>query len=75
MEEIELPWTKENLFTAAAAHFAGIFGATISEAAAEHRDLPTDYAVRFANTLQSLGPTLPYHRGLRVDAILQRQQA
>ncbi|MEV5848688.1 amidase family protein [Streptomyces sp. NPDC051985] len=39
VEEITLPWTRDDLLTAVAGHFSTIFGAMLVELTEEHRDL------------------------------------
>jgi aspartyl-tRNA(Asn)/glutamyl-tRNA(Gln) amidotransferase subunit A len=48
VEEVDLGWDRAAITRAGRAHFAAIFGAWIAEILAQHRDLLTPYAIRFA---------------------------
>ncbi|MCX5322673.1 amidase [Streptomyces sp. NBC_00120] len=75
VEEIELPWTKDDLLISAAAHFSTIFGAMVREIEAEHRDRMSPYAAAFADTMAVACEQVTYLDGLRVETRLQRELA
>ncbi|MFI8419242.1 amidase [Streptomyces sp. NPDC085479] len=75
VEEIELPWTRDDLLVSLAAHFSTIFGALVSEVAARHRDRMSAYAVAFADTMAEARERVSYLDGLRVETRLQRELA
>ncbi|MEU5893604.1 amidase [Streptomyces sp. NPDC047461] len=73
VEEIELPWTKDDLLISAAAHFSTIFGALVREIEANHRDQMSPYAAAFADTMTVAREQVSYLDGLRVETRLQRE--
>ncbi|MBD0674670.1 amidase [Streptomyces sp. CBMA156] len=73
VEEIELPWTKDDLLLSLAAHFSSIFGALVSEIEAEHRDRMSAYAVAFSDTMAIARERVSYLDGLRVETRMQRE--
>ncbi|MGP3635039.1 amidase, partial [Streptomyces sp. 24-1644] len=73
VEEIELPWTREDILKCLAAHFSTIFGALVSEIAAEHREQMSAYAVAFADTMAVARERISYLDGLRAETALQRE--
>ncbi|MFI5749311.1 amidase [Streptomyces sp. NPDC051644] len=73
VEEIELPWTREDLLTAVAGHFSTIFGAVVSEVAERDRDRLSSYAVKFADTMAYARTRVSYLDSLRAEQRLQRQ--
>ncbi|MEU3402278.1 amidase [Streptomyces filamentosus] len=73
VEEIELPWTKDDLLMSLAAHFASLFGALVSEIEAQHRDLMTAYTAAFADTMAIARERVTYLDGLRTETRLQRE--
>ena len=75
VEEIELPWTKDDLLLCLAAHFSTIFGAVITEIEAEHRDRMSRYAAAFADSMAVARERVTYLEGLRVETRLQRELA
>jgi Asp-tRNA(Asn)/Glu-tRNA(Gln) amidotransferase A subunit family amidase len=52
VEEVEIPWTLEQVVGTARRHFAAIFGAEIGSAAEEHGELLNDYAHAWAEEAQ-----------------------
>ncbi|MGA5066399.1 amidase family protein [Streptomyces exfoliatus] len=72
VEEIELPWTRDDLLISLAAHFSTVFGAVVSEIEAKHRDRMSAYAVAFADTMAAVRRQVTYLDGLRVETRLQR---
>ncbi|MFF1358543.1 amidase [Streptomyces sp. NPDC058297] len=75
VEEITLPWTHLDLLTAIAGHFSTIFGALVIEAAETHRDLLSQYAVAFADTMAHARTQVSYLDSLRAEHQLQRALA
>ncbi|MGW7309122.1 amidase [Streptomyces sp. NPDC054835] len=75
IEEIELPWTRDDLLISLAAHFSTVFGALVSEIEADHRDRMTAYAAAFADTMAEARERVSYLDGLRVETRLQRELA
>lgn len=55
VEEVSIGWSREEIITAAAIHYASIFGAYIAEVAAAHGDVMTPYALAFAELGKSYG--------------------
>ena len=56
VEEVDLEWNKTEILTAALYHFGTIFGPEVAAAMAQHRDLMTDYAIRFAEVTATTPP-------------------
>ncbi|MDI3422846.1 amidase [Streptomyces luteolus] len=75
VEEIELPWTKEDILISLAAHFSTTFGAVVSEIEAKHRDRMSAYSAAFADTMAEARARFTYVDGLRVETRLQRELA
>ncbi|APE24942.1 MULTISPECIES: amidase [Streptomyces] len=75
VEEIELPWTRDDLLISLAAHFSTVFGALVSEVEAKHRDRMTAYAAAFADTMAEARERVSYLDGLRVETRMQRELA
>jgi aspartyl-tRNA(Asn)/glutamyl-tRNA(Gln) amidotransferase subunit A len=73
VEEIELPWTREDLLTAIAGHFSTIFGAAVTDVADRHRDQLSSYTVAFADTMAYARTRVTYLDSLRAEQRLQRQ--
>jgi len=67
VDEVTLPWTRDEIFTAAQAHFAAIMGAGIAAIEAEHGDLLNDYTRAFATSMTS---DLSYYEGLELEGHL-----
>jgi aspartyl-tRNA(Asn)/glutamyl-tRNA(Gln) amidotransferase subunit A len=67
--EVELPWTVEQVFDAARAHFGGIFGPVIAQEIAKHGDLLTSYARAFAHDMSS---PIDFADGLTIEGELWR---
>ena len=72
VEEVRLPWTRELIREAAHIHFATIFGSAIQAVMDEHRDLMTDYAIRFAEETAAPLPPGSFLRGLALEAEIYR---
>lgn len=75
VEEIELPWSRDDILICMAAHFATIFGAAVSEVAASHRDQMSAYATAFADTMAFAREQVTYLDGLRMETRMQRELA
>ncbi|MCX4850320.1 amidase [Streptomyces sp. NBC_00893] len=73
VEEIELPWTRDDLLISLAAHFSTIFGALVSEIEAKDRDRMSTYATAFADTMAAARERVTYLDGLRIETRLQRE--
>ncbi len=67
VEEITLPWTLDQIWVAAQAHFASIMGAGIAHVAAEHGELLCDYTRAFAASMTS---ELGFYEGLELEGRL-----
>jgi aspartyl-tRNA(Asn)/glutamyl-tRNA(Gln) amidotransferase subunit A len=66
VEEVELDWNLRDILDAAHAHWAMLFGASVAAQLAEHRELMTPYAIRFAEELAAYDKT-DYVRGLGIE--------
>lgn len=67
VEEVTLPWTVEQIWAAAQAHFATIMGAGIAHVAADYGDLLCDYTRAFAATMTS---QLGFYEGTELEGRL-----
>ncbi|MBI5089009.1 MAG: amidase [Actinobacteria bacterium] len=67
VDEVELPWTLEQIWRAAQAHFAGIMGAGVATVEAHHGDLLNDYTRAFARSMTS---ELSFYEGLELEGEL-----
>ncbi len=67
VEEVQLGWNRREIVDAARIHFGVIFGPYVAEEVAEHRDLLTPYAIRFAEDAQRITKD-DYLRGLKIEA-------
>ncbi|CAN5614201.1 amidase [soil metagenome] len=65
VEEVELPWTRDELFRTAFAHHAAIFGPLIQRVAEDHRDLMTSYALGFAT--ETAEAAMSFYDGLEYE--------
>ncbi|MCC6943574.1 MAG: amidase [Thermomicrobiales bacterium] len=68
VEEVELPWTREEISIACRTHFSLLFAAWVKEIYDEHRDLLTPYAIAFANEMLSI-PASPL-AGMEIEGKL-----
>ncbi|MFI5808178.1 amidase [Streptomyces sp. NPDC051561] len=75
VEEIELPWTQDDLLTAFAGHFATIFAETVTEVAEQHRDQLTSYAQNYVDVMAFVRTQVTYLGSLRAENRLQTQLA
>lgn len=75
VEEIELPWTKWDILVSIGGHFMTLFGAVLDESTAGRRDLLTDYAVAYLETMAQVRKGFTYLDSLRAEQRLQRQLA
>lgn len=65
VEEVELPWTREQIMAAADAHFAAIFSASVGD---EDGELLCSYTRDFA----AIRSSVSYHEGLALEGALYR---
>ncbi len=75
VEEIELPWSREKVATATAAHFGTIFGATVCEVVEGHRDAIAPYTSAFADWMAKVPERTSFVEGLRIETRMQRELA
>ncbi len=68
VEEVALPWRWERIWEMAEAHFRAIMGAGVAAIRDEHRDLLTDYAVAFADSMER--PGIGFYEGLEHEGEL-----
>ncbi len=66
VEEVDLGWDWREIIEAANIHFGGIFGPSVGALVAEHRDLMTSYAIRFAEEAAKIQKE-DYLRGLEIE--------
>jgi Asp-tRNA(Asn)/Glu-tRNA(Gln) amidotransferase A subunit family amidase len=66
VEEVELGWDREEIFRTGMIHLRTIFGNAIGQLAAEHRDLMTPYALKFADEAATVPPGA-YFEGLEAE--------
>ena len=64
VDEIELPWTREQLTATAWIHFGAVFGPAISLMAAEHQDLLMPYTREFARRAAEAAENTTFIEGL-----------
>lgn len=57
VEEVELPWTREEISIACRTHFSILFAAWVKEIYDDHRDLLTPYAAAFAREMLAIPAT------------------
>ena len=67
--EVELPWTFDQVYAAARAHFGGIFGPSVAKDLEAHGDLLTTYASAFARDMAS---SISFIDGLSLEGELYR---
>ena len=67
VDEVTLPWTRDDIFAAAQAHFAAIMGAGIAAVEAEFGDQLNDYTRAFATSMTS---DISYYEGLELEGRL-----
>jgi aspartyl-tRNA(Asn)/glutamyl-tRNA(Gln) amidotransferase subunit A len=68
VEEVELPWTIERIWTAALAHFGSIMGDELARTDANHGDLLNDYTRAFARSM--VGGDVSYYDGMELEGQL-----
>ncbi|GAA5068052.1 aspartyl-tRNA(Asn)/glutamyl-tRNA(Gln) amidotransferase subunit A [Thermocatellispora tengchongensis] len=66
VEEIELPWRREEIMRAAWAHYGAIFGPIIAEEVAAHGEGITRYARDFME--RALGAEASFYEALKIEA-------
>ena len=67
--EVELPWTVQQVYAAARAHFGGIFGPSVAHDFEVHGDLLTTYAQAFARDMTS---PISFIDGLAIEGQMYR---
>lgn len=67
VEEVALPWSRDEIARAAKIHFGMIFGAWVADVYAEHRDELTAYARQFAEEAMAI-PKEAFVEGLAAEA-------
>ncbi len=67
VDEVTLPWTRDQIWQAAQAHFEGIMGAGIGAVAAEHGEILNDYTRAFAASMVS---DLSFYEGMELEGHL-----
>ena len=75
VEEIELPWTAEEIRLAVTTHFGTIMGAIVAQVAAGNEDLLTPYTRAFATQTASARTGATFVDGLRIETRMHRQLA
>jgi aspartyl-tRNA(Asn)/glutamyl-tRNA(Gln) amidotransferase subunit A len=65
VEEVELPWTREEIDMAVRTHFTLLFAAWVKEIYDDHKDLLTTYAIGFAEEMLNI-PLTPLE-GLEIE--------
>jgi aspartyl-tRNA(Asn)/glutamyl-tRNA(Gln) amidotransferase subunit A len=67
VEDVELPWTLDDIWRAARAHFAGIMGAGVAAIDEHHGEVLNDYTQAFARSMTS---ELSFYEGLELEGHL-----
>lgn len=67
VDEVTIPWRREELFAAAWIHFGAIFGSAISGMAGEHEDLLMPYTREFARRALEAAETTSFIEGLAAE--------
>ncbi|MFD3747445.1 amidase [Nocardia sp. NPDC058633] len=75
VEEIELPWTHQDLLISQAGHFSTLFAASVADVTAGRRELLSDYTVAFLDLMASARTQVSYLDSLRAEQRLQRELA
>ncbi|GAA4840357.1 amidase [Saccharopolyspora rosea] len=75
VEEIELPWTREEIALATEAHFGAFFGALVGESVAGREDVVAPYTRAFVEWAAKARGRTSLVTGLRVETRMQRQLA
>ena len=68
VEEVELPWRREDIIRATLVHFGEIFGRDIGRAVAEHGDLMTPYALAMVEWSLGAIERTSFLEGLELEA-------
>lgn len=71
VEEVDLGWTRDDVVSAAAAHFGTIFAPQVARSAKKHRKIMTDYAVEFADWSKSTRKE-DYLKGLEIETAMYK---
>ncbi|MFD6354246.1 amidase [Nocardia tengchongensis] len=72
VEEIELPWTHQDLLTSQAGHFSTLFAAMVAEVTEGRRELLNDYTVAFLDLMAGVRAHVSYLDSLYAEQRLQR---
>lgn len=75
VEEIELPWTRDDIRTALGGHLPAIFGEMLREITRDHAEDLNAYTTEFAERMAVSREQFSYLDGLRAEARMQRQLA
>ncbi|MHA6803440.1 amidase [Salinifilum ghardaiensis] len=75
VEEVTLPWRREEITYATAAHFSRFFGAFVAEQVSGQEDRVAPYTARFLESMQQAARSTSVPRGLAIEARVQRQLA
>jgi aspartyl-tRNA(Asn)/glutamyl-tRNA(Gln) amidotransferase subunit A len=75
VEEIELPWRREDVSLAVGSHFANMFARTVEDATEGRRDLLSPYVLEFLESMEKVRERMNFFDGVRIEARLQRQLA
>lgn len=67
VDEVEIPWTREQLTATAWVHFGAVFGPAISLMAAEHRELLMPYTQEFAKRAAEAAEATSFIEGLELE--------
>jgi aspartyl-tRNA(Asn)/glutamyl-tRNA(Gln) amidotransferase subunit A len=68
VEEVELPWRREDIQRATLVHFGAIFGAIIGTAVDQQRDQLTPYAIDLAERCRAAVAETSFDEGLLLEA-------
>ncbi|MEV0856396.1 amidase [Nocardia fluminea] len=75
VEEIELPWTQQDILMSQAGHFSTLFAASVAEITAGRRELLSDYTVAFLDLMAAARTQVSYLDSLHAEKRLQRELA
>lgn len=68
VEEVTLPWTTDQVWETAQAHFKAIMAAGIGHVRDQHRDLLSDYTIAFADSFGAA--SLGFYEGMEAEGAL-----
>lgn len=75
VEEIEIPWTHQDVLVSVAGHFATLFGRMVTDVTETQREQLSSYAASFADVMTDVRVQVGYLDSLRSEGRLQRQLA